>query len=466
MLQARKQALENSARQRMVEIRNQELNYYTDNCRSIGNSAALVAGLAYSGIRYHYLLERKQNYRSTTGDSIEAMFFLSLLSITLGTALQTVYVAMLVALFGPHLALRGPDGALHDAVEGMHVWNSVVLALFFTSLLLLQLSAFSFMYGHSQLNGGYRALCMLAVLVGLLACLHYARLIIRRLRVPKEHRVTGAFYATEDADSIADGFHDATHEKAALCSGRGPSLPGVDATRISEDTGKPLTAEAVDEALRPLYEPQSPKRDADGDEFKGDDQGDALGAARAAGGAGGTLDPLALTPVFGGSFGVNAAAAGHARQMGCGDDSDDLEDEDAPLVGSASTNRRSFRGERRKRAQRAGSTSGRSADRDVRLRSSTSSVGGEGGRGGRGRGSSSSSHGGSTTARGRRPLTMVENFLNVQLGAIAPATEETHPAWEPGMETDMLARIFWFGSSRPSRMVGFGNNPRERRNRQ
>ena len=152
--------------------------------------------------------------------------------------------------------------------------------------------------------------------------------------------------------------------------------------------------------------------------------------------------------------------------MGCGDDSDDLEDEDAPLVGSASTNRRSFRGERRKRAQRAGSTSGRSADRDVRLRSSTSSVGGEGGRGGRGRGSSSSSHGGSTTARGRRPLTMVENFLNVQLGAIAPATEETHPAWEPGMETDMLARIFWFGSSRPSRMVGFGNNPRERRNRQ
>ena len=141
MLQARKQALENSARQRMVEIRNQELNYYTDNCRSIGNSAALVAGLAYSGIRYHYLLERKQNYRSTTGTP-SAMFFLSLLSITLGTALQTVYVAMLVALFGPHLALRGPDGALHDAVEGMHVWNSVVLALFFTSLLLLQLSAF------------------------------------------------------------------------------------------------------------------------------------------------------------------------------------------------------------------------------------------------------------------------------------------------------------------------------------
>ena len=120
MLQARKEALQNTARQRMVDIRNKELNYYTDNCRSIGNSAALVAGLAYSGIRYHYLLERKQNYLSTTGDSLEAMFFLTLLAITLGTSLQTVYVAMLVALFGPHLALRGPDGSLQDAVEGMH----------------------------------------------------------------------------------------------------------------------------------------------------------------------------------------------------------------------------------------------------------------------------------------------------------------------------------------------------------
>ena len=46
------------------------------------------------------------------------MLFLSLLSITLGFALQTVYVSTLVALFGPQLALRGPDGSLHDAVEG------------------------------------------------------------------------------------------------------------------------------------------------------------------------------------------------------------------------------------------------------------------------------------------------------------------------------------------------------------
>ena len=145
MILAKKQQLENKARQRMMEIRASELDYYTDNCRNIGTASALVSGLAYSGIRYHYLLERSSNFTTKMRNSLEECFFLSLLSITLGCALQTVYVAMLLAFFGPHLALRGPDGSLHDAVDGMHQWNSVVLALFFTSLLLLQLSAFSFM---------------------------------------------------------------------------------------------------------------------------------------------------------------------------------------------------------------------------------------------------------------------------------------------------------------------------------
>ena len=63
--------------------------------------------VALAEIRYHYLLERKTNYQLGFEDSLEEMLFLSLLSITLGCALQTVYVSMLVALFGPQLALRG-----------------------------------------------------------------------------------------------------------------------------------------------------------------------------------------------------------------------------------------------------------------------------------------------------------------------------------------------------------------------
>ena len=38
MLQARKEALENSIRQRLVAIRERELEYYTNTARNIGNS--------------------------------------------------------------------------------------------------------------------------------------------------------------------------------------------------------------------------------------------------------------------------------------------------------------------------------------------------------------------------------------------------------------------------------------------
>ena len=71
MLQAKKEALENTARQKLVAIREMELDYYTSNCRNISQCAAVVCGLAYSGIRYHYLLERKTNYRQNFEDSLE-----------------------------------------------------------------------------------------------------------------------------------------------------------------------------------------------------------------------------------------------------------------------------------------------------------------------------------------------------------------------------------------------------------
>ena len=53
MLEVQKEALANRVRQRLVALREKELDYYTANCRMLGNQAALVSGFAYSGIRYH-----------------------------------------------------------------------------------------------------------------------------------------------------------------------------------------------------------------------------------------------------------------------------------------------------------------------------------------------------------------------------------------------------------------------------
>jgi len=261
MLHAKKVALQNVLRQRLVAIRERELLYYTDNCRNIGNGAAIISGLAYSGIRYHYLLERNTNYNSESSlqNSFEEALFLSLLTVTLGCSLQTVFISMLVALFGPQLALRGPDGSLHDAVEGMHRWNSVIIALFMTSLILLQLSAFSLMYGHSQLSMTCRAFLLGAVATSLLACLHYMRKTIRRLSLPKEMRVSGAFFAHTPDDPISshqgiahEPFRD-SDTAGGLSSSRPPMRTAAAATRIEGDEQNPLTAEALDHAINEFY---------------------------------------------------------------------------------------------------------------------------------------------------------------------------------------------------------------------
>ena len=46
MLEVQKEALANRTRQRLVALREKELDYYTANCRMLGNQSALVSGFA------------------------------------------------------------------------------------------------------------------------------------------------------------------------------------------------------------------------------------------------------------------------------------------------------------------------------------------------------------------------------------------------------------------------------------
>lgn len=59
MLEVQKEALANRTRQRLVALREKELDYYTANCRMLGNQSVLVAGFAYSAIRYHNWMEQQ-----------------------------------------------------------------------------------------------------------------------------------------------------------------------------------------------------------------------------------------------------------------------------------------------------------------------------------------------------------------------------------------------------------------------
>ena len=219
MLHAQKANLQTNLRQRLLAIRERELDYYTDINRNIGNQAALIAGFAYSGIRYHYLVERQHSWQLSDGDSLEEVVFTSLLTMAMGCGLQTVLIAMLVAMLGPSLALRGGDGALHDAVKGMQAWTSAVLVLFLLSLFLLQartsalstlrararatrrrssphltrpccaqLSALSFAFGHSQMGAVSSGAVSATVGLSLVATIRSTFFTLAKFRLPKEAR--------------------------------------------------------------------------------------------------------------------------------------------------------------------------------------------------------------------------------------------------------------------------------------
>ena len=50
MLYADKAALETSLKVQLLEIREKELNFYTNNCQNIGTQAAMLAGFAFAGM--------------------------------------------------------------------------------------------------------------------------------------------------------------------------------------------------------------------------------------------------------------------------------------------------------------------------------------------------------------------------------------------------------------------------------
>ena len=105
MLYADKQALETDLKVCLLAIRERELDLYTQNCRSIGTSAALLAGFAYAGL-------------STTSDfSEDTSEFSKGLYLTVTTSAMSLNVASMAAatwcsMLGPGLALRGPDGSM------------------------------------------------------------------------------------------------------------------------------------------------------------------------------------------------------------------------------------------------------------------------------------------------------------------------------------------------------------------
>ena len=133
MLFADKRALETNLKVGLLQIREKELNFYTQNCLAVCTQAALLAGFAYSGLTQVSIPE-------------EANFWVRLLYISVTVMAMcfeiiAVLNTTLLAIVGPGLALRGPDGSMHPAVDGMMAEYKHALSCFKLGLVCFHLSA-------------------------------------------------------------------------------------------------------------------------------------------------------------------------------------------------------------------------------------------------------------------------------------------------------------------------------------
>jgi hypothetical protein len=144
MLVADKNALRTNLKVNLLRIRERELNFYTNNCLSISTQAALLAGFAWYGLTEVPFTENTNDVVQTT--------YLVMTTCIMGLEMLTVVNATLCAILGPGLALRGPDGSMHKAVDGMMTHYRFTFACFSLGLLCFQFSAL--LYSWMQFSWG------------------------------------------------------------------------------------------------------------------------------------------------------------------------------------------------------------------------------------------------------------------------------------------------------------------------
>ena len=190
MLLADKCALERNLKVNLLSIREKELNYYTQNCLSVGTQAALLAGFAYQGLT-QVAIPHERAY-------LLKLAYILVTTVAMCLELIAVLNTTLLSMMGPGLALRGPDGSMGPAVDGMMTEYRTAYSCFVLGLICFHFSAALFswlIYVHWAVS----TVVTLTIFFSLSVLLRYAKRVYIRFRLPPEEVVTGQFHADEVA---------------------------------------------------------------------------------------------------------------------------------------------------------------------------------------------------------------------------------------------------------------------------
>ena len=156
MLYADKKNLESDFRVRMLHIREKELMFFVRNCQNMANLAALIACMAQSGLIFTKYIDFNlcgQGLVSLRSKELLCAEFTYPIAvfITMGLCLLCMWVSMLVSLLAPGLALRGPDGSMHECVRMIGEEYEYALAILACALLMFFVSAILWSWASQHL---------------------------------------------------------------------------------------------------------------------------------------------------------------------------------------------------------------------------------------------------------------------------------------------------------------------------
>lgn len=156
MLHADKANLESSFRLRMLHIREKELMYFVRNCQNLANLAALISGMAQSGLIFTKYIDFNLCGQGLISwhdkELLCAEFTYPLfISLTMGLSLLSMWVAMLVSMLAPGYALRGPYGSMDACVRMIGEEYQSALFVLACSVAMFLVSAILWAWSNNQL---------------------------------------------------------------------------------------------------------------------------------------------------------------------------------------------------------------------------------------------------------------------------------------------------------------------------
>ena len=118
MLAADRSLLEVNLRQSAIKLREKELNLYVENYSAMGTQAAVLAGFTTTCLIEITIPPEADKY---------AVCFLHLLSVlSIAANITCVSLSTMTTIWGSSKALRGKDGSMDEAVDGISKERSLM----------------------------------------------------------------------------------------------------------------------------------------------------------------------------------------------------------------------------------------------------------------------------------------------------------------------------------------------------